>query len=472
MRRGLLIASLLLTGCEAIIDGNFGARHLASGGSGGASSSAEGGATPTGSGAGSQQGGAGASGPGGSGGSGPTCSPPCAWTCLPGNVCDEPLQITAGSTHACALSMSGRIACWGANDHGQLGDGTTMDRDQPVEVPGIDDATQIAAGVESTCAVRKGNGVVCWGSNVGGQLGDGKSSHQDCGGDDCSPNYVDVKTLTNAKSVTCGAAFACALTTDSQVWCWGAGTDGQLGDGLGADTTKPMNPVSNLSDAAEVVTYAGGACARTSMGSVSCWGLNTYGQLGDGPTTHVMCGIQDCALQPVTSSLAGVSSVVATSVSVCGISSGGVSCWGFGGFGQLGNGSSSNSSSPVQATDLTDADAIAGALFGGHPGLGQYCAHQSGKVLCWGADIAGQLGAPALDESCPGGPYGNHPCSDVPTKADAPSDVASLALGGQFSCALLTSNAIVCWGDNSSGQLGHGTVDAGGQTPVTVLPPR
>ncbi len=89
----------------------------------------------------------------------------------------NPPAMAAGDGHQCAMSLAGTVQCWGANDLGQLGDGTTKQRAQPAEASGVTDAIAIAAGANHTCVLTKDDAVWCWGDGSQGQLGDGKTSN-------------------------------------------------------------------------------------------------------------------------------------------------------------------------------------------------------------------------------------------------------------------------------------------------------
>jgi len=297
--------------------------------------------------------------------------------------------IAAGDYHTCALSSTGHVWCWGLNDNGQLGNGTTTDSNTPVQLGfPISTATAIAAGGNTTCAVLHTGEVYCWGWNADGDLGNGTNTP--------SAVPVLVRGISTATGITVGHAHACALLSGGTVNCWGNNLGGELGDGTNTgpdeDGYGSYTPVTvlGITTATEVSAGYEHTCALLSDGRVTCWGVDSNGQLGDGSYGPEICEplTAGCSTTPVlVSGITSATTIAAGAFYTCAmLADGTVNCWGQNGAGQLGNGTTTGSNTAVPVFGISSATAIAAGGF-------QTCAVLSdGTVNCWGANDYGQLG--------------------------------------------------------------------------------
>jgi alpha-tubulin suppressor-like RCC1 family protein len=352
--------------------------------------------------------------------------------------------ISAGMYHACALRSRGGIDCWGGNESGQMGNGTSGHSLTPEPVVGIDDAVAVAAGDSHSCALLEGHSVKCWGFGGTGQLGSAATP----GGGYHSYVPVDVVGLSDATAIATGGLFTCALRATGTVACWGSGAEGQLGD-PGLRYSGLPSPVPGVSGAVAITAGSSYACALLTAGTVDCWGDASFGSLGTGSYTA------DGSPAPVI----GVANAVAISASqlhTCAlIATGSIACWGHNNFGALGNGTTDDALTAVAVTGIDDATAVSA-------GNAYSCAlHAAGTISCWGYDAQGQLGDgadPNLDPDR---------FTTVPGPVTATADARAVSAGGAHACALLASSTVECWGLNDRGQFGNGT-ETSSSTPVEV----
>jgi alpha-tubulin suppressor-like RCC1 family protein len=347
--------------------------------------------------------------------------------------------IVAVQAHTCMLDSGGKVTCWGYNEYGQLGDGTTTDRLRPVAVSGLSSGVSaIAAGGVHTCALVDKGAVECWGNNFYGQLGDGKTGQS-------QPSPVAVSGLPGGvRAIAAGGSGnffgdTCALLDTGAVECWGQNIHGELGDGTTTERHAPV-PVSGLSSGVSAIAVGVGdgfpfTCALLDSGRVRCWGDNLFGELGDGTTTERHTPVAVAGLPTDVKGLA------AGGDHACALlSSGGVKCWGANAYGQLGDGTTTIRHTPVTVSGLSDVQAISAG--GSHT-----CALlSSGGVVCWGTNGFGELGdGTTTDRHTPVAVSG------------LSSGVDAIAAGSDYTCALLAAGGFKCWGSNTYGQLGNGS---------------
>jgi RHS repeat-associated protein len=340
----------------------------------------------------------------------------------PPSVVGTALGVGAG--HACAVSATGALRCWGANASGQLGDATTSNRSTPVDVVGITTGVvAVAGGGSHTCMLTSAGGVRCWGANDRGQLGNGNNTP--------SLSPVDVQGLsTGVLDIAVGTAHSCAFMQGGSIKCWGAGTKGSVGDGAGVDRNTPVD-VSQVGSG-NFDLRAGGehTCVVGAGGGIKCWGDNSAGQLGDGSSAAFQ-------LLPVAVTGLGGSAlgVEVGGLHTCALlADGSVQCWGSNVSGQLGTGDNASQPQPSSVVGLS-AGTTSIAV-----GNSSSCAIvNAGGVKCWGNINSANLASDV---------YG----LDTLT--------AELGVGGAFACALNANGLVRCWGDNTFGQLGDGTNNA------------
>ncbi len=349
--------------------------------------------------------------------------------------------VAAGADFTCALTSAGGVLCWGGNEYGQLGDGTMSNRSTPVAETGLDSGVVAIAANDHNCAVTVSGGVLCWGSNEYGQLGDGTITNRD------APVSV-IGLSSGVAAVAAGGIHTCALTTAGGVLCWGDNRHGQLGDGTTNDHSTPVAMTGLSSGVAAIAAGGSHTCALTAAGGVLCWGSNSAGQLGDGNEETV-----SSVPVAVIGLSNGVAAVTAGDRYTCALTdAGGVLCWGYNDEGQLGDGTDGPKSTPTPVTGLSSG-VFAIAADGGHT-----CAlTNAGGVLCWGSNGAGALGdGTTTDHLTPVAVTG------------LSSGMAAIAAGSSHTCALTDAGGVLCWGYNGYGRLGDGTTTSR-NTPVAVV---
>lgn len=330
-------------------------------------------------------------------------------------------------------------------------------------IPVTGASTIITAGLGHTCMSDETGRVLCWGLNSSGQVGDGTFTNK------LIPVYV--KYLTGVVDLTAGSLHNCALTKDGKIWCWGDNSYGQLGNGSSDNSNIPIM-VKDLSG--KVTHLTGGeffTCAQLESKEVFCWGKNDVGQLNGGTSKN--------SLTPGKANLNKVqTNISGGQATLLGESYGDVAQW--------------NDMEGIEVIDLALSMSISANRFA--PGG---CAVTSdGVVECWSSDLMSTgidkaplalLVGTGMDHGCAididfsvfcwgENSYGELGNGTLVSNSQAKivsdlSGVSALGVGAHHSCVLLgDGSGAKCWGSNNYGQLGNNsTTDS--SIPVLVYPP-
>ena len=353
-------------------------------------------------------------------------------SCAPLVTASTPI-IATSNYNSCAVNSAGALQCWGFNGWGVLGNGSLVSSSIPQAVPGMNSGvTAVGLGDDHACAVIAG-AVKCWGYNGYGQLGNGTS-----GNSTSTTTPVAVTGLSSGvKDVVGGHFHSCALTNAGAVLCWGRNDFGQLGIGSTANVSVPTAVVGLSSGVTAISANGENSCALVG-GAVQCWGSSDSGQLGNGTSgAGVFSNVP-----VVVTGLSNMTAVASGYFHSCALSnSGGVLCWGKNTTGQLGNATNTDSPVPVAVTGLSSGVAMISA------GAYDTCAlTNTGAEQCWGYNGWGELGS-----------YSANPTNTPLAVSGLNSGVIAISNRGQHSCALTSTGAMQCWGQNGQGQLGNGT---------------
>lgn len=379
---------------------------------------------------------------------------------------DVPAELAIAGDHGCGLMATGRLYCWGANDTGQVGDGTRERRPMPVEIANAPYVEQVVVGVGYSCARVTSGRVVCWGRNDHGQLG--LRGHED----QLVPTTVP--SIENAKQIVTDQGRTCALVEGGRVACWGAGLSeragepvwmaamvgaeqlvssraglicgvavqggaacvgddehGQLGVGRTLQRLKPAR-IEGIEKATGLWASARNVCAVDEQRQLWCWGSNHWGAFRDAPNiqpkpVRIGQGVVDVAMGN-----RGLYTVAEDEQGQRAVRAGGTLLF------DHGSGLADDLFYPQTVTALTGAMQI---VAGVRHGCGRMA---DGSLACWGDNTYGQLGD------------GSARFQRKPTPAATQGKVSQVATGGFHACALRDSGSVLCWGSNGNGQTGPG----------------
>lgn len=386
--------------------------------------------------------------------------------------------ITGGSEHSCAILDTGDIKCWGNTSFGQLGFGEDgiignnepITSSSPVELGAGRSAVSVVAGGFPTCAVLDNGSLRCWGFNGFFALGQGPGTAGGATvGDNELPDSIpaiNLGTGRTASSISANNESACAILDGGDTRCWGNNGYGQLGlghtDWVGDDETPGASPTINLGagrTATGIAAGAGHTCALLDTGDVRCWGYPSQGAVGLGtPTLYGDDETPDAA--PIVNLGAGrtATQLVTGGQYNCAIlDTGDVRCWGDNSQGQLGLGSTTTIGDNETPNSVPVVNLGVGRTATKiATGSMHACAIlDDGNVRCWGRNSFGQLGIGSIST-----------IGDDETPDTAPTvnlgvgrTAVDVSAGGDVSCAILDNNETRCWGYGASGALGLGSPD-------------
>lgn len=345
--------------------------------------------------------------------------------------------IVAGNRFSLALKSDGTVWAWGANDRGQLGDGTTTARRTPVLMAGVTGVAAISSGGFSTLLLKTDGTVWAVGANEVGQLGDGTTL------DRLTP--VAVSGLSGIVAISAGYDHALALRSDGTVWAWGANATGQLGDSTTTQRASPVQ-IGALVGVAALAAGQGHSLALMSDGTVRAWGVNDHGQLGDGTTTQRLSPV-------VISGLSGVTSIATRySFSLALGSDGTVWSWGYNLFGMLGDGTTADRAVPAQIGGLTGISAISAGYAHALAIAADGTLWGWGTITPWTTAGGAQVGT----------------TYSSPVAISDLAGVTAVSVGAEYSMVAKADGTVWSWGWNFGGELGNGAADSISPPPLPV----
>ncbi|HXS36349.1 MAG TPA: T9SS type A sorting domain-containing protein [Flavipsychrobacter sp.] len=327
-----------------------------------------------------------------------------------------------------AQKSDGTLWAWGFNADSRLGDGSTINRNIPVEISTDTDWSVISAGGISALALKSDGSLWAWGANTYGQLGNGSHTNE----------IVPVKigSATNWKTVSAGYVHSLGLKRDGTLWGWGSNLAGEIGIPGDTDVTKP-HQVGIDTNWLAISTGSDVSLALKKDGTLWAWGLNMHGEVGIGTITPgVDTPMQVGADKNWASISAGGSYALAIKTD------GTLWAWGDNTFGDLGNGTTTNSKVPIQVDTATDWKIATASCQ-----ETSFAIKKDGTLWAWGDNTFGAFGIPSSSVYR----------SFTPIQITTYTDWQSVKAGNRHSMALRAGGSLWAAGENLWGQLGDGT---------------
>jgi alpha-tubulin suppressor-like RCC1 family protein len=351
-------------------------------------------------------------------------------------------MLAVGASMSCGVLDNGSLMCWGSDGHGQLGDGgQNANQVRPntfVALPEGRHVLELHAARTHVCALLDDGTAWCWGYGSNGELGDGMTNTYSA-----PTNAVALPAGRTAVSIGLGGYHACAILDDASMVCWGLDNNGQVGNGADTSDSRSTPVGVAFPGGREPVQVDGGdthTCALMSDGGVMCWGRDHVGQLGDNGTNANQHEPGSNAVLPDGRRATSIS--MGGHVSCAVLDDGSLACWGENNYGQLGDNTTTRRNVPTLA-QLPDNLTVLDVGVNYHSTCVVYV---NGSMGCWGHDHYGRLA---------NGP--NEGATLLPSIINMSSGFVDVEVGQDHSCGLLEDGVVQCWGRSKWGQSGTGT---------------
>jgi len=363
--------------------------------------------------------------------------------------------IAAGTYNGCAILENQSMVCWGDNEYGQLGDGTTDGSAVPiyVNVAANEIPVEVTVGQVTACALMESGNIYCWGSGYYGKMGNGEP---------WSDDYVNTEMRQvllpegqGGQTVSISGGHICTILDNGDVYCWGRNRNGQLG--YGGTSNRNIPTKVNLPGQRSAIAISTGTfmtCAITTDGMGYCWGENDEGQLGNG-TTNTRKTTPVEVLFP--SGYTPVSISAGDDFSCALMDNRKVMCWGENNDGRLGQGPLATDDETTPVWVIMENSETAHFLDIGTKSACMIL--DSGETKCWGTNEEGQIGQGDTDIDY----------YSTPTEVNGSYDFVALSINSDTICAITSNAEGYCWGDNEAGQTGRGSIDTDEPTPGEIL---
>jgi alpha-tubulin suppressor-like RCC1 family protein len=340
-----------------------------------------------------------------------------------------PPTLAAGQAYSLAIRSDGVAFGWGDNSGGQLGLGAAgADELLPKIISGLSDGVALDGGSNFSHALKGTGTAVAFGVNTNGRLGNGSTT------DSYLPTAVS--SLTGVVAVSNGEDHALALKGDGTIYTWGKNEFGQLAESTSTTQRTSPTEITSVTTVSAIATGEYFSVALKQNGTLSSWGRNHSGQLGNNSNDNSSTPVSVSSITTGTAIAAGWQHALAL------LADGTVRAWGYNFYGQLGDGTygfGNNRTTPVEVDGLEDVIAIgAGASF-------SVALKDDGTVWTWGGNFYGELGD------------GTNTDRASAAQISGLSDVTKIAVGYYHTLAMTSDGTVFAWGRNADGQLGDGT---------------